>query len=140
MVKTKMARLAGGAVIALALVGVAAVGSQRDRGSYRQPVVYDAYLAATQIISFDDTIGLLDTSNGAIYRLAGNLDNASSRLQWQRRVAPVAGSTSGLLEIQKATFNRPDATFLVDIATGQTWILRQRAGQNRSWEPVDFQR
>lgn len=94
-------------------------------------------LPATQIISFDDTVGRLDTATGAVYRLRGNLDNPSVRHTWEQRVPPVKEPTSGLLEIQRATFNEPGATFLVDIVTGRTWILQRRASDNGTWDAVE---
>ncbi|MHC4427744.1 MAG: hypothetical protein ACYS0D_03970 [Planctomycetota bacterium] len=95
---------------------------------------------AAQIVSFDDTVGLLNTATGAIYKLRGNLDNASVTNTWQMRVGPVDGTTSGYLEIQRPVFDHPNAIFLVDIVTGKTWILRDRASSNRSWEPVKIHR
>ncbi len=102
---------------------------------------------AAQIISFDDTVGMLDTATGAIYRLHGNLhnpttvlDNPGVRLTWELRVGPVKGETSGLLEIQRPTFNKPDAIFLVDIVLGKTWILQRRASSNGTWDPVEIYR
>ncbi len=64
------------------------------------------------------------------------LDNASARVTFQLRVAPVKEETSGYLELQRSTFNQQNAVFLVDIVTGKTWILRDRASSNRSWEPI----
>jgi hypothetical protein len=122
-------------VIALAGIVVLTIGAGRGApaGSPQSAVLVPA---ATQIISFDDTVGRLDTVTGAVYRLRGNLENPSVRHTWQLRVQPVTGRTSGLLEIQRATFNKPSAIFLVDKVTGRTWILRQRASETRSWDPV----
>jgi hypothetical protein len=125
-----------------ALAGVVlliALGAGRVREAAPSPAAAGRYvLPATQIISFDDTIGRLDTATGAVYRLRGNLDNPSVRHTWALRVPPVDGPTSGLLEIQQATFNEPGATFLVDIVTGRTWILQRRAGENGTWDPVEI--
>jgi hypothetical protein len=122
------------AVVAIALGAGAARAGRAER-----PVA-GTYFPASQIISFDNTIGRLDTATGAVYRLRGNLDNPGAKLTWERRVPPVTASTSGLLEIQRATFNRPDAIFLVDIVTGKTWILRRRASSNSAWAPVESAR
>ena len=94
---------------------------------------------AAQIIDFDNTAGMLDTATGAIYRLRGNLDNPSAKTSWLMRVPPVNETTSGLLEIQRPVFN-PNAIFLVDIVTGKTWLLRNRASTNRQWMPVEIHR
>ncbi len=131
------------AVVAVAVIVAMGAGSHKqltvDRADVRGFIV-----PASQIISFDDTVGRLDTRTGAIYRLHGvasdptaALDNPSAKLTWEERVPAVKGDTSGVLEIQRPTFNRPDATFLVDIVTGKTWILRRRASSNRSWEPIE---
>ena len=127
----------GSYLVVVALVGIVVLtigaGRGTPAGSPQSTVVVPA---ATQIISFDDTVGRLDTVTGAVYRLRGNLENPSVRHTWQLRVQPVKGPTSGLLEIQRATFNKPSAIFLVDKVTGRTWILRQRASDTGSWDPV----
>lgn len=89
----------------------------------------------TQVVSYGEGVGLLDTRNGSISELRGSLDNQSSQLSWFLRVEGVEG-TSGHLEMQSPQFNRPDALFLVDVMTGETWILRDRGNNNGSWEAV----
>ncbi len=89
----------------------------------------------TQVVSYGEGVGLLDTRNGSISELRGSLDNQSSQLSWFLRVEGVEG-TSGHLEMQSPQFNRPDALFLVDVMTGETWILRDRGNNNGSWEVV----
>lgn len=91
---------------------------------------------AVQVISWDEGVALFDSVNGAVYRLRGSLSNPSVRNTWQLRVPPVTVPTSGVLELQRATFNAPGALFLVDVVTGQTWILRDRPSETGSWEPV----
>ena len=99
--------------------------------------------SATQIIVLpggnadnNGNIARLDTSTGAVYRFRGNIDNPSVRNTWELRVAAVKGETSGLLEIQRLAFGSTQVTFLVDVVTGNTWILRNRASTNGSWDPV----
>ena len=89
---------------------------------------------------FDSSIARLDTRTGAVYRFRGNVDNSSVRNTWELRVGPVKAATSGLLEIQRPTFNKPDAIFLVDIVLGKTWILQRRASSNGTWDPVEIYR
>ena len=89
----------------------------------------------TQVVSYGEGVGLLDTRNGSISELRGSLDNQSSQLSWFLRVEGVEG-TSGHLEMQSPQFNRPDAVFLVDVMSGETWILRDRGNNNGSWEAV----
>ena len=110
--------------------------------------------AATQIIhlaggntKFDSNIARFDSSTGAVYRFRGDIDNPGVRNTWELRVPAVSGSTSGLLEIQRISLPNAAhsqdssqsrlATFLVDVVTGRTWILRHRASSNATWDPVD---
>ncbi len=112
--------------------------------------------SASQIIflpggneQFDSDIARLDTRTGAIYRFRGNVNNPSVRNTWELRVPPVK-ETSGWLEVQtialppvvkkNESVERPVTAFLVDIVTGKTWILRQRASTNATWDPVDVYR
>ena len=129
--------LAVGATAIVIAMGAAGRGQQMSSSGAD---VRGFVVPAVQIISFDDTVGMLDTATGAIYRLRGNLDNPSVRNTWELRVGPVKAATSGLLEIQRPTFNKPDAIFLVDIITGKTWILQRRASTNRTWDPVEIYR
>ena len=88
-------------------------------------------------------IAKLDTRTGAVYRFRGDVNNPSVRNTWELRVEPVKEAHSGMLEIQRivAPPARPNnnstvVTFLADIVTGQTWILRHRASTNASWDLV----
>jgi hypothetical protein len=97
-------------------------------------------------VQFDSDIARFDTRTGAIYRFRGDISNSSVTNTWELRVPAVKESTSGLLEIQTIDLPRRDtppgqgqvAAFLVDIANGDTWILRTRASTNLSWEKVDI--
>jgi hypothetical protein len=137
-----------------AAVVVIAVGAGRNRTS-RQAILSpdrNAFLfSATEIVLLpggnpqtDSDIARLDPTTGAVYRLRGNLDNPSVRNTWELRVPPVKGPHSGLLEVQQARLpgsrngRGASATFLVDIVSGRTWILRPRASSNASWDPVEI--
>jgi hypothetical protein len=133
------------ALVSAVILMVAGAGNDREL-TIKRADVRGFVLPKTQIISWDDTVGLLDTTNGAVYRLSGQadasqtvFDNPSVRVTWKRRVAPVKEGTSGYLGLQRSTFNRPDGHFLVDIVTGKTWILRKRASTNREWVPVTIE-
>ena len=66
--------------------------------------------------------------------------------------APVKEKTSGILEIQRIIAPHGErgrnpattevelvpSTFLVDVVTGDTWILRRRASTNASWDKVEL--
>ena len=97
-------------------------------------------------------IARLDTRTGAVYRFRGDTTNPSVRNTWELRVAPVKGKTSGILEIQRIIAPHGElgrnptttevvlvpSTFLVDVVTGETWILRRRASTNASWDKVEL--
>ena len=89
-------------------------------------------------------IARLDTATGAIYRFRGSVANPSVTNTWELRVPPVKEPQSGLLEIQNIVAETTDpprvTTFLVDIVNGTTWILRERASSNASWELVGIYR
>ena len=129
----------GALTVAIALVSITLLvaGVSAGRGDQHRARMHDGYIVpASQIISFGDTIGRLDTETGAVYELRGNLRNASTPMHWKQRVAPLVEQTSGVLEIQRATFNDPGATFLVDVVTGETWLLTDRASGNGLWQHV----
>ncbi len=110
------------------------------------PSATDIFLLPGGNAKFDSDIARLDTHTGAVYRFRGDVDNPSVRNTWELRVEPVKGETSGILEIQRIVLpalNRHGSeptTFLVDVATGRTWILRHRASTNATWDPVDIYR
>jgi hypothetical protein len=130
--------------ICAAIIGVGAgAGAMKAAKQYfvQGPSATQIILLPGGNLKFDSEIARLDTRTGAVYRFRGDVDNPSVRNTWELRVAPVKEETSGLLEIQQPGFgDRPDAVFLVDVATGKTWILRSRASTNASWELVDIYR
>jgi hypothetical protein len=132
MLKSKKIRQA--VTVGAVLLGVALVAGGAGRRGGAE--VTGFVVPATQIISFQESVGMLDTRTGAIYHIEGNLDNPSVRMEWQLRVPPVTGATSGYLEIQRTTFNQRGDVFLADIVTGRTWILRRRASTNGEWMPI----
>ena len=119
-------------VLTFVSIGDARPATMRDGAAYILPAV--------QVISWDRTVGMLDTRTGAVYRLLGNVDKTRVKNTWKQRVAPVTGSHSGMLEIQRSTFNEIRTTFLVDVVEGHTWILKRTASTNRRWQRVDVLR
>ncbi len=116
----------------LTLIATSALAAPAERTS---PAFHTTVFSAAQVVAFQEGVGLLDTTNGTVYELRGDLDNASTKLSWFLRVPAIEGS-SGFLELQSPRFNRPDALFLVDAVTGATWIFRDRGNRNGSWEAV----
>lgn len=127
-----------GLALALVLLAIVSVGDAGPRAATMRDGSAAYFLSATQVISWDETVGMLDTRTGAIYRLRGNLEKTSIRNNWEQRVPAVTGPHSGMLEIQRATFNHPEATFLVDVVEGHTWILKRTASTNRRWQRVEI--
>jgi hypothetical protein len=100
-------------------------------------------LPATQIISWGDGAGRLDTATGAIFSLGNDADVVNYDTRWILRVPPVGESHSGLLDIQQPVFNPEATVFLVDIIEGHTWLLhlRKRSADQEypvgTWVKVD---
>jgi hypothetical protein len=113
--------------------------------------------SATQIVLLpggnvlnSSDIARLDTRTGAVYRFRGDTTKPGVRNTWELRVAPVDEKTSGILEIQRIIAPHGElgrnpatidvelvpSTFLVDVVTGDTWILRHRASTNATWDKV----
>ena len=93
----------------------------------------------TKVIAFDRTVALFDTATGAISEYNGSLDHPTPNSQWLPRIKGVGQETSGLLEIQRAEGVNavPQPTFLVDVITGETWILQRRGNAfEGAWVPV----
>ncbi len=116
----------------LTLLATSALAVPQERTS---PAFRATIFSAAQVVAFQQGVGLLDTTNGTVYQLRGDLDNASAKLSWFLRVPAIEGG-SGFLELQSPRFNRPGALFLVDTVTGGTWIFRDRGNQNGTWEAV----
>ena len=90
----------------------------------------DAVISPVEVFGWDTTAARLDTTTGEILVFNGDLHARSGRGQW---IEAVHGVTSGAtyLDLQEAN----GAWFLVDVVTGDTWILR-RDGAHMHWEPV----
>ncbi len=134
----KMRGTVGAFVLTGVLIACVAGMAGAEKRFVYHPQSGDYVVPRVEIIAFDQTVALFDTTTGAIHKFRGDLNNPSVRCTWELRVPPIDGPTSGVLEIQKAkgVNGHADATFLVDSFNGDTWILRQRSNSNRSWDPV----
>lgn len=123
------------AIAAIVIVIVAGAGPDQRMMCHSQNG--DFVIPRVRIIAFDESVALFDTRNGALYRFHGDLRNPAVRSVWVKHVPGLPQPTSGVMEIQNAEGVNPhqDATFLVDVFTGETWILRRR-GANTAWDPV----
>lgn len=125
--------------IAVLGVGVAAILLGGAKGTNSQPIVLTAtgeqVLSAVRIIRLDDTVARFDSTTGELMRFRGSLDRPNVRSVWVREAPAVRARTSGLLDIQEAA----GSLFLVDVMSGDTWILRRRAA-NLAWDYVEVMR
>lgn len=126
------------AIVALG-AGAAAVLLGGAKGTNRPPIVLtatgDQLLSAVRIIRLDDTVARFDSTTGELMRFRGSLDRPNVRSVWEREAPAVRAKTSGLLDIQEAA----GSLFLVDVMTGDTWILRRR-GVNLAWDYIEVMR
>lgn len=135
--------------LCVAVIGVgAAAGAAHVAKQYfvQGPSASQIFLMPGGNAKFNSNIARLDTRTGAVYRFRGDVGNPSVRNTWELRVPAVKGEHSAILEIQTpfTGLANPEldalagrTTFLVDVVTGQTWILRHRASSNATWDPVD---
>jgi hypothetical protein len=101
------------------------------------PVLGDRIIPRVRIIQWDDTVARFDTATGEIHIMRGDLRNPNVRNQWILHVRGVE-RTSGVLDFQQPIgVQAIDAPFLVDMVTGDTWILRRR-GDRATWDRVDI--
>lgn len=130
----------GAAVLAAGIVTIAAAmgaGRLADEPLVLNASASDLIVPRVRIIQWDDSVARFDTQTGAIHRFNGDLEKPNVRSEWISHVKPVRESTSSVLEIQKpAGVHSLEATFLVDVISGETWILRRR-GSNAGWDKVD---
>ena len=134
-------------------VGVGAGGLKAARQYFVQgPSATQIVLLPGGNVRNSSDIARLDTRTGAVYRFRGDTTNPSVRNTWELRVAPVKGKTSGILEIQRIIAPHGEmgrnpattevalvpSTFLVDVVTGDTWILNHRASTNATWDKVEL--
>ncbi|MHC4082476.1 MAG: hypothetical protein ACYS15_15705 [Planctomycetota bacterium] len=134
-------------------VGVGAGGMKVARQYFVQgPSATQIVLLPGGNVLNSSDIARFDTRTGAVYRFRGDTTNPSVRNTWELRVAPVKEKTSGILEIQRIIAPHGElgrnpattevelvpSTFLVDVVTGDTWILRRRASTNATWDKVEL--
>jgi hypothetical protein len=114
------------------LVGTFAIGqSSNDNPPFITEG--DALFSRAKIIELNGRVVRLDTATGEISRFKGDLSGGNARGTFREIARPVTGSTSGFLEVQQAG----EGIFLVDVVTGQTWILRVR-DNNSAWIEVSL--
>ena len=131
----------GGSTIALIAAAIVGLARAQDTG---QPVGNGAIpgtngitgattvFSRVRIVEMDDTIFRLDTETGALSRFRGTESGRNARGSFVSVAPPLRSPTSGFVDIQQAG----NATFLVDVVTGQTWILRQRGNSTAAWVEV----
>ncbi len=126
-------------VVTLIVAGTIALimgaGRNARSNSIQDRMLAERVLPRVQVIQFDHTFARLDTATGALHLFSGDTRNPSSRSQWRRHAAGVGG-TSGYLELQQPRgVDARSTLFLVDVVTGDTWILSRR-GSRATWDHV----
>jgi hypothetical protein len=119
--------------IVVVSVAVTAARSQ-SRGGTGVQRTYD--LPNARILSLDGTTVKVDTRTGAVFRLTGDASATGRANQWQQRVPPVTGSTSGMLDVFQLVEHKANGTFLHDVDGNRTWILTWRGNQNGQWREI----
>jgi hypothetical protein len=113
----------------LLLAIVAGAGHATDRAERSDPAC--ACDSKARVTIFDNEIARFDRETGAIDRLNGNTDAASSRVTWVNTVEGITYCEGGCLDITVID----GSTFLVDRDSGRTWILRWRSS-NQVWDEI----
>jgi hypothetical protein len=127
--KNRNQYMTGALVLGLAAVAVMSAMNRQDIQNLQQAVI-----PAVEIIRFGeaaDDVAKFDTATGALWRYNGDLHRPNVRGEWVLETPGVSSRVPGTYRLQQAA----GATFMVDAATGETWILRRR-GANAEWDMV----
>ena len=100
-------------------------------------VVYDMGRCRL-ILDFTQVKYMSSYALSALLRLDGSVKQANGRLICCG-VAKTLLESFRIANLDNQTRALP-VTFLVDVVTGDTWILRRRASTNGSWDPVQIYR
>lgn len=125
-------------LIVVATVAIA-VGASRAsaQSTIQDRVVGDRVLSRVHIFNLEDTVARLDTVTGEVHLFTGDVRRPGTRGQW-RLYASGVGQTSGYLQIQTpAGVEAYPVLFLVDIVTGDSWVLTRRGTGRATWDRVD---
>lgn len=137
MTRNKTAWYGLGTAIILLFAATIAIGQGIGTGglptSQGPGVINDSDLifSRVRLVEFDGSVARLDTATGEVSRFSGQLTGTAARGSWLRLARPLTDQTSGFLELQQVG----GAAFLVDVVTGDTWLLRRR-GSIASWVQV----
>jgi hypothetical protein len=96
-------------------------------------VAVDNIFPAARVIEIDDEVALFNTATGEIQKIRGQRTGPGATGNLFNFAQPVNGSTSGFLQIQRAK----GGTFLVDLISGDIWILRVASENSASWRAID---
>ncbi len=122
-------------ITAMLLIGGAGyVYAAQSAGRQHDGVILhgDAIHPAARVVRLNGSAGRLDTRTGELQRFRGNLKDSSGPARWAEFAPAVSERTSGVLDINQVQ----ESTFLVDLVTGDTWLLRRTANAAR-WDHVD---
>jgi len=134
MVKAHHARL----IVFVAVAGLVVAGLAAMHGQSTTEIE-DRLTPAVEIISFGETalgVAKLDTTTGEIWRFEGDEFEPDGTEEWVLEVRGVGQRAPGTFRIQQVK----ETTFLVDVATGRTWILVRRGQERWEWSHVEEHR
>jgi hypothetical protein len=136
-IRTRMVATVLGVGLAAALIMGA--GKLAVPSAVEDRVLAERVIPRVQIIQFNDSVARLDTATGELHLFTGDLRSPSSRGQWRLYANGVSGS-SGYLELQQPRgVEAQSGLFLVDIVSGESWILTRRASR-ATWDHVPVRR
>ena len=90
-----------------------------------------------EVIAFGesgDGVGLFNTSTGAIQVFTGDPSTSGTHGDWDHEVKGVATYQPGALRLQHPS--RGPGLFLVNVRTGDTWVLREPRRHSWYWAPI----
>jgi len=131
-----------GSMLPTLIVGFLAVGVLAMIAMTQQAVT-TIQNPAVEIISFGESakaVGRFDTSTGEIRSFTGDPDYTGAHGVWASEVKGVAsaGNPAGTFRLQHPFSSQ--GLFLVNVQTGETWVLREPREHSWYWDPVPLGR
>jgi len=130
---TRLLAFAAPAVLAVGVVAAALTGAGQNTDPYTTFKTYE--LPRHRIFQLAESVVRLDTQTGEMCILLGGATAKQTTNQWSRRVPPVKGATSGMLDVQRLG-GTTDGIFLTDVNNSSTWLLTWRGNKNGEWRAI----
>ena len=126
-------------IIALVLALTISVGGRWMLVAAAQPSQNPAVIPHKELIYprvkvllFQDFITRFDTQTGQMSRFSGSLASESATGKWLPLVEPINEPNSGYLDLEHVR----GATFLIDMVTGEVWVLRREGDAIGFWNHI----